>query len=213
MRGRKITQKKPLIILIGGKAGSGKNYLADRLTQKLAEIGKETKQLAFATPLKTIVKSVLDLPSIEQVNTLKGMPEKTFKLVETKYGQQHNKTMNVRQMLQFYGDTLKAAVGHDLFVKAALKNVEPDKVNIFTDLRFPEEIKGINKSKYHKVTILVNDGTYHTDPHISEHALRGYRYDYTFHNTDRSNTEKELEQLWDYLCRRIFDNEAAVVRD
>jgi hypothetical protein len=125
-----------MIIGLTGLAGSGKSTAAEYLVESH---GFERRN--FAGPLKKMLYT-LD-PILGTVNG-RGVPVPLSALFEhldgdelavkeSYYGAEY------RRLLQVLGTDCIRAVDPDFWVKAALKDLDPDKDYVFDDVRFPNE--------------------------------------------------------------------------
>ena len=116
----------PKLIGITGKAGCGKDTVANMLRQR----GYET--YAFAKPLKAALAAI-------------GFPEPESRLdKEAKYPE---KDYSYRRLMQVFGtDFVRKVLGEQFWVELAEKNVDLAVPTVITDVRFENEADFIRKN-------------------------------------------------------------------
>lgn len=159
------------IILIGGKARSGKNYIGDLISKNLINRGYSTKELAFADYLKYLCTQY--------------------------FGYDGTKTEEMRTLLQRQGDIYRE-YNKDIFVNAIIDTIagfcgKYDYI-IITDTRFINEIKGMFRKFGALVrTLRVERNGFENDlskiqrEHTSETQLDDYNFDFFIKNTDEDD--------------------------
>jgi cytidylate kinase len=153
---------KPKIIGISGKIGSGKNYLADRLTEELYKADYTLDTASFAAPLKAemgqivadfsvhvnesdddIEHSIKALASVynipfPQMKTLLSYVKKELKANPQLDG--YARSEGIRRGLQFLGTDIRRNQNDRYWVNKFYEQVNLDVDFIFsTDMRFPNE--------------------------------------------------------------------------
>ena len=171
------------IILLGGKAGSGKDFVGKIL---VGDYGY--KRLGLADYLKDIVASNYNIPR-EELDTQEGKA-KMFKngqsyrdlLIQASY---FHKFKNINVFTDFIIRDMKA---------------DPSKNYVITDFRFPHEHEKINSelSKFFKViTINVQRESSIVIDDDSERALDDFVFDFTLDNNfDAEHIKKEIDHLF-----------------
>ena len=178
------------IILISGKARSGKDYLSQLLKERLEKDGLKVFKTAFADKLKEYLCILFNL-SLEELNNLKNS-EVPF----TKNG------LTMRNLLQKFGtDIFTSKIDKLFWIKETAKEIiekNPDVV-IISDLRFKDEIQ-INKfvCASHIAGRIISEDSIQSSSHISENDLNDYTFDYYFKN-DYSRTTETIEKLYNLL--------------
>lgn len=182
------------IILIGGKKGSGKDYIADRLLATLPN----AKILHIADSLKRFVCRWGDF-YLNDIEELKNRDE-----VKIPVG---TNTKNMRQILQDTGTELKKVFGQDIFIRHTIQEIQKSSAThiIIPDFRFQVELDEL--AKYYSLidhirTVKVfNNNVKHTDTHISENQLNDFQYNYNYDNTTRDPKQfkENLDKLVLYL--------------
>jgi hypothetical protein len=171
------------IILLGGKAGSGKDFVGSILVRDY-----EYKRFGLADYLKDIVACNYGIPR-DELDTQEGKA-KLFKdgmsyrdlLIKTSY---FHKYKNINVFTDFIIRDMKA---------------DPSKNYVITDFRFPHEYEKISSelSKFFNViTINVQRKSSIFVDDDSERALDNFTFDFTLDNNfDESNVKKELAHLF-----------------
>lgn len=178
------------IILISGKARSGKDYLSQLLKERLEKDGLKVFKTAFADKLKEYLCILFNL-SLEELNNLKNS-EVPF----TKNG------LTMRNLLQKFGtDIFTNKIDKFFWIKETAKEIidkNPDIV-IISDLRFKDEIE-INKfvCASQIAVRIISEDSIQSSSHISENDLNDYTFDYYFKN-DYSRTTETIEKLYNLL--------------
>lgn len=132
-----------IIVGITGKAGAGKDSIADRLVDRHG-----FKRMSFAGPLKGV---------LDQMNPIIGFdmysPQRPIHLREAmeRYGEDGVKKVypEYRRLLQKLGTEGIRNIDQDFWIKAAAKMIkaEPNDARlVFTDCRFPNEAKAIQEA-------------------------------------------------------------------
>jgi len=187
--------RKKMIIAIGYKKGSGKTTFAKMLRAYLhAGVGRGYRRVdlrSFAGPLKRHIGMGIFGLTYQQMTdpVLKERP------LDEWWG------LSPRQILQRAGtEGLRAAIHQDVWVKAALRDLDPWEFIVFDDLRFPNEAEVVRsrakdlgwESLICKVERKVSDSGDGVDVHASETALDGWDgWDLTIKN------EGDLQELQD----------------
>ena len=178
------------IILISGKARSGKNYIGDLISESLINRGYSAKELAFADYLKYLCTQY--------------------------FGYDGTKTEEMRTLLQRQGDVYRE-YDKDIFVNAIIDVIagfcgKYDYI-IITDTRFVNEIKGM----FRKFGALVrtlrierdgfeNDLSKKQREHISETQLDDYSFDFFIKNTDEDDAfvDNQVNCFIDEMIKNPF---------
>ena len=132
-----------IIVGITGKAGAGKDSIADRLVDKHG-----FKKMSFAGPLKGV---------LDQMNPIIGFdlysPQRTIDLRTAleRYGEDSVKKLypEYRRLLQKLGTEGIRSIDNDFWIKAAAKMINAEAKDarlVFTDCRFPNEAKAIQQA-------------------------------------------------------------------
>jgi hypothetical protein len=174
------------IILINGKARSGKDFAAQILQKKL----EKTVKLAFADSIKDILCNTLGI-------TINEFDDYKNNFYDLKYA---NQSLTFRELIQKFGETIKSELGDNIWAKRVIDKIYTNNytntIFIISDFRFPVEYKEIVKTfgKDRIITLQIQDKNASQDEHISENALKDFKFDYIIDNTD-----KKPEVLEDYL--------------
>jgi hypothetical protein len=184
---------KKQIILLAGKAQSGKNTVANIISK----YRKSTVQCAFAQAVKDGARQ--DFNDLINIVNLFCPPE----YVTTFDNWYENKNPITRSLLQIYGTNIfRDRVDSDYWVKYLKNRIKTSKDSFFviTDVRFPNEIECFKNDKdFDTLVVKINRNTCEKMSHISEKALDNYdKYDIILNN---SGSKLELE---DKICK-IFN--------
>ena len=184
----KYTKLNPIIVLIAGKARSGKTTLANYLKEQL-ETKKEKVILSpYTKYLKQYIQEITGKEITEQ-----------------------NKPRKLLQKLS--SDLIKKELGkEDFFIKRQLEDLEIYSyfadVIIISDVRFPEEIETV-KELYNTISIGVIRKNYQSDltneekNDITEIALDNYKdYDYLVENISNSSLKESAKKIIQEIEKR-----------
>ena len=152
--------KNPKIFILSGKAKSGKNYVADIIS----DYYKNSIQISYAYYLKQYVKKITNWDGEEATKP--------------------------RDLLQSLGIDLIKKIDKELLIRRVMEDIKVYSyffdVIIVTDARLKEEID-IPKKLFKCVTIRINgkdnDLTLEQKNHITETDLDDYKFDYVINNT------------------------------
>jgi len=155
------------VILISGKKGAGKDFVAKQLGYKT---------LSFAAPIKDIIATTLQI----SLDTLDAMKNDT--------------TTDMRQMLQFFGtEAMHKHFGKEVWVDLACKELDKhSETVVFTDWRFVTEYELLTARGYSVTTLRIDaDVADEADQHESEIALDNFDFDFKFQNFEKLGSENE----------------------
>lgn len=152
--------KNPKIFILSGKAKSGKNYVADIISNYY----KNSVQISYAYYLKQYVKKITNWDGEEATKP--------------------------RDLLQSLGIDLIKKIDKELLIRRVMEDIKVYSyffdVIIVTDARLKEEID-IPKKLFKCTTIRINgkdnDLTLEQKNHITETDLDDYKFDYVINNT------------------------------
>ncbi len=179
-----INYRNPKIILIAGKARSGKNTIGDIL-KKLYET--DQKRVVISPYTKYLKRY------IEEIT-----------------GKEIDENDKPRELLQQLGvEIIREKLSkRDMFITRQMDDIDIYSyffdVIIIPDVRFPEEIDRI-REKYSNVTVikvmtsLTNSMSLEEKNHITETALDNYsddEFDYVLENDDLSILEKNVKKIY-----------------
>ena len=188
------------IILINGPKRSGKNYVSE-LIKSLEE---DTQEFSIAEPAKRIIAKTMGI-SVEDLNEYKDDDDYGLE-IKVYPNNQPSATinyLNFRSILQIFAvDSMMEEFGKTIWVEKCAADIDKSKkvFNIVADFRFPFEEKVFREladtKGYEVVTIKIfNDDLKLNDSHISENALKDFKFNYTINNTgkpDLNNTVKSI---------------------
>lgn len=162
-----MTWKKPRVIGLLGRAGSGKSTAGTYIVEKYG-----AKRVSFAAPLKRLAQQIMDFTD-EQ---LYG-PQSTKEAPDPRYG------MSATEFLQKLGNSAREEIKYDIWVEAALgdiaklsldarrENKEPP-LFVIDDVRYINEAEAIatdDRFIGHVIKLVCPDATTKRDPnHPSE---------------------------------------------
>jgi hypothetical protein len=133
------------LILVGltGKAGAGKDTVADRLVDKHG-----FKRMSFAGPLKGVLDQMNPIIGFDLYNTQSAIH---LRDAMDKYGEEAVKKLypEYRRLLQKLGTEGIRSLDNDFWIKAAAKMIKEEANDarlVFTDCRFPNEAKAIQEA-------------------------------------------------------------------
>jgi len=158
---------RPLTIGMIGKAGSGKDTVADHLVR---EYGFD--KMALADPLKTAVQTIFAVDDEHMYDRDKREEE-----LEDWPG------WTVRKLLQFVGTELfRTHVDQDVWVKNVVLRAKQKRLAVISDVRFPNEVevpKKMLSEAGHDVLFIkvVREGINGTPSGIANHASEAHDLD------------------------------------
>lgn len=168
--------KNPKIFILSGKAKSGKNYVADIIS----DYYKNSIQISYAYYLKQYVKKISNWDGLEETKP--------------------------RTLLQTLGIDLIKKIDKELLIRRVMEDIKVYSyffdVIIVTDARLKEEII-IPKNLFDCITIRINgkdnDLTLEQKNHITETDLDNYKFDYVINNVDINKTKEEVLKLLGWI--------------
>lgn len=172
-----------MIIGISGKAGSGKDTVYNMIAEALNVTVMNQK---FSKPLKTYAATLLDVKR-EQFE------DQEFKATIIPNS---NPPLTYREFLLEFGTTLMRRVDENYWTKRGMRQIDPSYVNVFTDMRFPNEMNAIKEVG--GITIRVNMVGNKGVDHISDTALDDAYHDYTF-TAEEGDIQGLKEQVAKFL--------------
>ena len=164
--------RNPKIFILSGKAKSGKNYVADIIS----DYYKNSIQISYAYYLKQYVKKISNWDGREETKP--------------------------RDLLQSLGIDLIKKIDKELLIRRVMEDIKVYSyfydVIIVTDARLKEEII-IPKELFNCITIRINGSDNNlTDKqknHITEIDLDNHNFDYVIDNTNLSKTKEEILKI------------------
>lgn len=178
------------ILLIGGKARSGKDYVSDHIKNVLELNGKSVFKFAFADELKKYICILFNI-DLDTLNSLKNSEEPFTKNGTT-----------IRQCLQRLGTDIFSTYDKYYWTKIAANiiNNTDYQYYIISDFRYPHETEirsFVNNSKIYTINILGNpNNQIKANNHISETSLNEFSFDFVIDNsTHNFNIDNLIEIL------------------
>ena len=167
--------RTPVIIGFAGKKGSGKNFAASVINQLAVDEGFTVEEMAFADPLKAMLKHGLGLTD-EQLNN-----QDLKNVIDMRYHQ------TPRQMMQSLGtDWGRYLVSHDIWLVRMRQRIAESNADVIlvTDVRFDNEADLIRSLGGHIAEIIkpIRIDT-DTDNHESEKGITLLSNDYMIPNS------------------------------
>lgn len=161
--------RNPIIYILSGKAGTGKNMIANHIESIYIKYNKKTINLAYASYLKEYAKNILNWNGDEETKPREFLQQIGIELIKN----QINSRMLINRLVE------------DLKVYSYFYDV----VTI-SDARFPEEIDTIRNTFKNVIVIHVyglenkNSLTIEQKKHSTEISLDNYKnYDYEINNS------------------------------
>lgn len=168
----KYINRNPKIFILSGKAKSGKNYVADIIS----DYYKNSIQISYAYYLKQYVKKISNWDGREETKP--------------------------RDLLQSLGIDLIKKIDNELLIRRVMEDIKVYSyffdVIIVTDARLKEEV-AIPKKLFKCITIRINgrdnDLTINQKNHITETNLDDYKFDYVIDNVELKKTKEEVLKI------------------
>lgn len=175
-----LLKRKVKIIILSGKARSGKDKVADIITNYYKDL--KVKKLSFAYYLKQYVKSISNWDGEEATKP--------------------------RELLQNIGiDLIKNKINNKLLINRVIEDIEVYSyfydVIIITDARLIDEVEDI-KNKYNVITIRINSSIDNNlsdieKNHITEINLDNYKFDYVIENHYDSKLDEKVKKIMEEI--------------
>jgi len=197
---------KTKIIILTGKAQSGKDTACSYIRSFLKEKGFSSKIYPFADNLKQICTNVLGLEYNQcwGENSDKNTPTR-FKwddlpmcstdigrLLQNRVGVKSTDYMTARDVMQVFGTNIFRSFYPDCWVQATIKKIKDEGLDfaLISDARFPNEID--YATFYGPIVIKLTRNTLH-NKHESEIALDNYSFSNIekFHKINNDNMTME----------------------
>lgn len=118
------------IISISGNARCGKDTMGSNMSEVLSEMGIKTNILSFAHELKKSVDDFL----IEQTGI-------------SAFTSDDNEKSIIRPFLVCWGTDIMRKINDSVWIEKLEKSLDPNAVNIITDLRFMNELNWLKENK------------------------------------------------------------------
>jgi len=172
-----------MIIGLGYKKQVGKDTFVQAVQKYFPEIASQ--RIAFADPLKFMLWQ----PLFEKY----GFSIDIFNNPATK--------PILRPMAKSYGNFMRDYVDQNFWRDKAIEKIDPNVLNMFSDMRYPNEFEKIKELggitfKINRLSADDNDSDY------SETALDGYEFDYEI---DNNGTIEEYEKKIVDLIHKLYN--------
>ena len=184
--------RNKIVIALFGQARSGKNTVADMISNKLQELQLFSKQLALADPIKKGLACLLNV----NVAQLENAKENNFTI----------RDIDIRKILQVLPTELRKMNDY-IFIEILAEEIQnsDEDIIIVTDGRFPIEFDFLKK-EFNAYTIKIIRNKIlqgEVGQHISETAIDSIendKFDYIINNNKgldelRDNIEKVLDNI------------------
>jgi archaellum biogenesis ATPase FlaH len=183
------------VVLINGKKRSGKNHLAERLSSELNDSGYSTEIMAFADPIKDIIRTALDISS-EELDMYKNNDEHLGIIEVGMYNDEFQFLVSFRVLLQKFGtEAMKKYFGEDVWVnilKTRAQNSDADVV-LVPDFRFlSESISNLSIN-------IFNNNLFEHDSHRSENDLNDFKFSKYVDNTGKPDLSEKVKELANWI--------------
>lgn len=176
------------LIGLTGYAQSGKDTFASILVEKYGY-----SRIAFADKIRDFLYGINPMVACSPTGYLQD-------LVNLVGWDKAKQEPQVRRLLQDLGISARELIDEDLWVSAALGNVNPTDRVVITDVRFENEAATI-KSLGGQLWRVKRAGVGPVNNHVSESELDGYKVDQIFVN---NGTLEDLEVLITTRMRNAF---------
>lgn len=179
-----FVDKNPKIIILSGKAQSGKNECADIIKEYYEKIGLKTVVISYASYLKMYAKEVLGWDGNESTKPRDFLQQVGVELIKNK--------INPNMLIDRVTDDIRV---YSYFFD----------IIVISDARFVDEISVI-KDNFSNVSVIhvlgkSNDLTFEQQSHSTETGLDGYNdYDFIVNN---DGSKEELRNKIFYLLEEV----------
>ena len=208
---------KTKIIVITGKAQSGKDTSAEFITKLITNKGFSVKTYPFAKPLKEMCVNIFGLDqkqcwgSNKEKDTKTNIrwgdlplcSEKLGELLASRFPKTKDDFMTGREVMQILGTEIFRAIDDNCWVRCVVSEIKKDNLDfaIISDARFPNEIEFL--LPYDPLIIKLNRNTVHSI-HDSEVALDNYQFSHLKEYFEINNQGMSMEQKNQYINNIIL---------
>lgn len=206
------------LILISGRAGSGKDTSANIIMKYLSNLGYIVRSLALADKLKYMARDYLrffrntDLPMDMFYSDKKN--ENISELVEL---DMNKRPFCIRTILQYLGQDMRDTFGNDILSQHVMNEIDKDEnaqIFIITDIRYKNEIEYFTRQKFDNIYSfkVIRDDTITSgyDNHESEVQVSQIHTDYILSNRSGIiDLTREIEHILNsiFICYYIDHDE------
>lgn len=189
---------KPVVVLIGGDLGAGKDFCADKFIKEYNTPIK-IDRLSFIEPMKRIMAKMFGV-SVQQLEYWKRNNSITLP---------SGVEISFRAMMQRLGsDAIKPEFGKSVWAKAIVKHIKKSNaaVILIPDFRFLVEYEYLKETISNKIITvkIFNPDIINNDTHSSETELRNFDFDLTI--TNRVGTKPDLHPIYLKCLKRLRAN-------
>jgi hypothetical protein len=216
-----------MLIVLSGKARSGKDTLADILIDLFKEkTNDDFRKVAYADSLKEKLMLEFDLSWDQVYGDLKEVPDKRFvkKIKKTdsytdgKVWTDKDLYWSPREIMQFIGTDCYRAVDDSFWVKSLFNKINKNgyKNVIISDGRFPSEIDPVvDLGGYHIRVFRSQQGSLNNKTHESEVALdNDYKIDFTVINDGSiDDLKKTASSIVTMILKGVFNKKIIDVQE
>lgn len=215
---------KTIKVAFLGHAGSGKDWVAEKLRDSYPDLKK--KRIAFADELKKDLFCLLKLPQELWSDFLYSEDFKQGKYVdfdqykihdspdgynlvtagelERQGGPKCGDIIQIRELCVYYGTmVMQKWMGPGIWIQR-LSDPVVGGITTITDVRFPQEYEECKSGGYFIVKVIRDGERLIKSPNIAESYIDEFQVDFTFHNhSDPEKFKAELDRLKEKLSRVV----------
>ena len=172
------------VILISGLKRSGKDFVAEKLQEKMYS----SKVFALAEPLKDIIATTMGI-SVYELEDYKN-DGRMLSLDPVGGCYNYEGVTDFRSILQRFGtEAMKKHFGDDVWVNLLIDNIYNLSLTtvIVSDWRFMSEYNAL-ADVYDVWTVRVHDDNLTPDDHVSETELMDFNFDLVVDNTAKDDS-------------------------
>ena len=186
----------PIIVLVTGEAGSGKDYFAERLSAKLRQRLNLVFISRLADPIYKIAEVILGEEVVEKYSD-RDLKEEIIPRIN----------MSLRELLQKIGtEFIRNMIDEDYFVKEVIFKSRryPSDIIIVPDCRFMNEYQEFKKEFKNVIVVNIVGDRFRLEQnrrcHTSELGYKEIPADYTINNTYEPNCmDNNIIEIVEYI--------------